>query len=462
MATPLTWIEAPARAPRPNRSLDVLPVHDVSNVHFVGYNYMADPCAFPNPLPKDCYVQIGPTVTPVSEVQRATITGTPTGGTFTLTYASKTTTAIPYNATAATVQTALEALESVAPGDVVVTGGPGPGTPYTFTFGGNLANADLPQMTAAGSFTGGTTPAIAITTITAGVALKTFGSPGNEVITQVFGAYQGIRCSLNGGLDEFRSIAQRVLENGEHFVVDGALTALLQTAAVATTPATATTAQGALGALEQALAQQVPGQGYIFLSPIAATYAVGQHLLLQQIDGSLTTILGTPVVILTDPAALNVAYASGPVNIWRGPVEVNDTPDFRLNMGSALAERLYSVSIECKVFKITWTPAAADPTSEEPEPEVLELTLGSTPSSPIPDGTDVTITVFSNVAPDEEVFLHYSINGGPDVTAGEMTEVAPTEFVWNVDGSLTVAGDTVNVWAVSGTTESNHIVIEVI
>jgi hypothetical protein len=103
-----------------------------------------------------------------SEVQRATITGTPTGGTFTLTYSGQTTAAIAYNATAAAVQSALEALSNIAPGDVAVTGGPGPGTPYDVTFGGAYAGTDVTSMTAAGSFTGGSTPAIAITTTTPG------------------------------------------------------------------------------------------------------------------------------------------------------------------------------------------------------------------------------------------------------------------------------------------------------
>lgn len=195
MTIPLTWVQAPERAPRPNTSLDVLPVHDVDNSHFVGFTYVADPCGFPGTVPRDCYIQLGPTATAVNEVQRATITGTPTGGTFILSYAGQPTTAIAYNAAAATVQTALEALDSVSPGDVVVGGGPGPGTPYTFTFGGALGGTDLPQMTATGSFTGGTAPAIAITTTTAGVSPKTFGSVGTEVVTQVFGAYQGIECS---------------------------------------------------------------------------------------------------------------------------------------------------------------------------------------------------------------------------------------------------------------------------
>jgi hypothetical protein len=66
----------------------------------------------------------------VNEAQTVTITGTPTGGTFTLTYSGQTTAAIAYNANAAAVQSALEALSNLAPGDVTVTGGPGPGTPY--------------------------------------------------------------------------------------------------------------------------------------------------------------------------------------------------------------------------------------------------------------------------------------------------------------------------------------------
>ncbi len=105
-----------------------------------------------------------------SEIQTVTITGTPTGGTFTLTLDGETTAAIAYNAAASAVQTALENLSNVDPGDVTVTGGPGPGTPYSVTFGGARVGANVPQMTASGSFTGGTSPAVAVTTATGGGA----------------------------------------------------------------------------------------------------------------------------------------------------------------------------------------------------------------------------------------------------------------------------------------------------
>ncbi len=103
-----------------------------------------------------------------SEGQTVTITGTPTGGTFTLTLSGQTTAAIAYNAPAAAVKAALEGLTSVNVGDVTVTGGPGPGTPYVITFGGRYAGEDMPQMTATSSLTGGSSPAVAVTTSTAG------------------------------------------------------------------------------------------------------------------------------------------------------------------------------------------------------------------------------------------------------------------------------------------------------
>lgn len=108
------------------------------------------------------------------EVQTVTITGTPTGGTFTLTYAGQTTAGIAYNAAAAAVLAALEALSNIAPGDVVVGGGPGPGTPWTVTFAAALGN--VAQMTADGTgLTGGVTPAVAVTTTTPGLSALNIG-----------------------------------------------------------------------------------------------------------------------------------------------------------------------------------------------------------------------------------------------------------------------------------------------
>lgn len=107
-----------------------------------------------------------------NELQTVTITGTPDDGTFTLTYEGATTTAIAFNATAATVETALRALSTIGSENVSVGGGPGPGTPYTVTFQDALSDRNVSEMTAAHAFTGGTTPAIAVVTTTAGAPVR--------------------------------------------------------------------------------------------------------------------------------------------------------------------------------------------------------------------------------------------------------------------------------------------------
>ncbi|MGW5989558.1 hypothetical protein ACWFRT_13665 [Streptomyces anulatus] len=101
-----------------------------------------------------------------NEVQTLTVTGAPTGGTFTITWSGQTTAAIAYNATAAVVQTALEALSNIAPGDVAVTGAAG--GPWTLTWGGTQLGEDVAAPTTTETFTGGTTPDITIATTTAG------------------------------------------------------------------------------------------------------------------------------------------------------------------------------------------------------------------------------------------------------------------------------------------------------
>lgn len=114
--------------------------------------------------------QTSAAVSPTSaanEVQSIIATGA-SAGTFTLTFDGETTAAIAYNANAAAVQAALEALSNINPGDVTVAGGPLPGTATTITFGGQYANTNVPTITADSSgLTGGT---VAVTTPTPGAA----------------------------------------------------------------------------------------------------------------------------------------------------------------------------------------------------------------------------------------------------------------------------------------------------
>lgn len=102
-----------------------------------------------------------------NEQQTVTITGSPTGGTFTLTFSGSTTDTIAYNAAASTVQTKLRALDSIDGANVSVTGSAG--GPYTVEFIGELAATNVAQMTASGAgLTGGTTPGVTIATAVAG------------------------------------------------------------------------------------------------------------------------------------------------------------------------------------------------------------------------------------------------------------------------------------------------------
>lgn len=82
-----------------------------------------------------------------------TPTGVPTGGSFTLTVDGVVTAAIPFNATATQIQTAIEALANVAVGDVSVSGGPLPGTPARVIF-----TRAARVVTATDTLTGGTSP----------------------------------------------------------------------------------------------------------------------------------------------------------------------------------------------------------------------------------------------------------------------------------------------------------------
>jgi hypothetical protein len=111
----------------------------------------------------------GPYAGRTSEVQAVTITGTPTGGTFTLTVAGETTAGIVYNATAAQVKAALDGLANINAGDVTVSGTQLPGGTVSVTFGGQFAGDNVPQMTAgSGSLTGGSSPTANVSTTTGG------------------------------------------------------------------------------------------------------------------------------------------------------------------------------------------------------------------------------------------------------------------------------------------------------
>ncbi len=91
-----------------------------------------------------------------------------TGGTFTLTFGGETTAPIASNATAAGVAAALEALGTVAPGDLTVTGGPVDTANVTLLWTGQYLQQNIDAPVANGSGLTGTTPTVTVTTTVQG------------------------------------------------------------------------------------------------------------------------------------------------------------------------------------------------------------------------------------------------------------------------------------------------------
>lgn len=131
------------------------------------------------------YLTVGAPVAGTSEVQTLTIGGTPTGGSFTLSFAGHTTAAINWTATDATlvsrIDSALEALSNIPTGGVTVadstlTSGIGDAT---ITFAGDMAKKAQPLITVASNSLTGTDPTVDVAETTPGVDASGIGAaPG--------------------------------------------------------------------------------------------------------------------------------------------------------------------------------------------------------------------------------------------------------------------------------------------
>lgn len=93
------------------------------------------------------------------------ITGSPTGGTFTITWNGQTTTALAYNVGATGIQTALEALSNANVGDFYCAGAleTNGGTGVTIDYRQTRHASTSTMTVSGGSLTGGTTPAATVT-----------------------------------------------------------------------------------------------------------------------------------------------------------------------------------------------------------------------------------------------------------------------------------------------------------
>ncbi len=117
------------------------------------------------------------TISGTNEVQQIVVSAT--GGTFKVSFNGKTTTALAYNISAAGLQSALEALDTIEVGDVTVTGGPGASAALVITFGGRFLHQNVSEVTTdAALLTGGSSTATVTTT--------TQGSGSGDVTTLIW------------------------------------------------------------------------------------------------------------------------------------------------------------------------------------------------------------------------------------------------------------------------------------
>lgn len=136
------------------------------------------------------------------EEQRLVMTGSPTGGTYTVTFDGKTTAAIAYNASGATLQAALRlvaGLERVT----VSTSGSTPNFTHDVTMtgvGGALGASSPPQFTASSaSLTGGSSPTMTPSTVAGGTTdTWTAGPAGQEAVA--FANWQEKLVRANGNV----------------------------------------------------------------------------------------------------------------------------------------------------------------------------------------------------------------------------------------------------------------------
>jgi hypothetical protein len=145
-------------------------------------------------------IALAAVATPVSDVQTISEAGPPTSGNFTVTLDQVVSGNIAYNATAAAVQTVLQAMSNVGAGNVTCTGGPLPGTPVVCTFGGTLANRYVDLMTAQSGGLAAGTASVAHTTPGSPVLALYDAMPG---WTDLGATKNGITIAINNAEETF-------------------------------------------------------------------------------------------------------------------------------------------------------------------------------------------------------------------------------------------------------------------
>lgn len=167
----------------------------------VGYLYINDTLGAVAPTPDE--IDDYDPATFGGQTSKVKITGSPTGGTFTLTVGGDTTSALPYNVGKQAFQNAIEALASVGAGNTSVAGTAiSDSNGYDVTFAGDLLGETVTVTSTAGSLTGGTSPAVPVTTPTAASGWINLGHTSRTKLPE-FG-YEGAKLEMKGSWQKQR------------------------------------------------------------------------------------------------------------------------------------------------------------------------------------------------------------------------------------------------------------------
>ncbi|NQV26179.1 MAG: hypothetical protein HQ518_17630, partial [Rhodopirellula sp.] len=268
--------------------------------------------------------------TPTNEIQELSLPATFTGTNFTLTFNSQTTAALNFNATANQIQTALENLAVINPGDVIVRGGPLNTDPVSIEFAGafaqqnvspitinssNLQNNEVQTITVSGDPTGGTfrlsfdDPGLGITGTSAAINYNANAAAVQAAITNGIPALAGLISVTGGDLPGLPISVQFIGAAADTNVAAFGLATSNLTGGTSPLVSLVTVADGDLNALATTLANGTTGFLNIQLDSstpttaqdlinLAATDPVAKQLLrVELISGSASTsILGTSQV----------------------------------------------------------------------------------------------------------------------------------------------------------------------
>lgn len=169
-----------------------------------------------------------------------------------------------------------------------------------------------------------------------------------------FTLYSGVECSTLSSLNaQDGANAQSSLELKEGRGVEEHLTALFAAWTGLDTVTGGRVAES-VAALEGWLEENYAGQGFIGMSRQVAVLAAAAQIVVSNLNGSLSTVLGTPILLGVGDA--DTVYASGQITLIRGPIIQNAVPSVTYPDGTcaparALAERTYVPLVECGVAK---------------------------------------------------------------------------------------------------------------